>query len=43
VRELTLQKRDAPELFKQLKRPAGALVYRWTRAGDKVVGGTVLT
>lgn len=43
VRELTLQKRDAPVLFKQLKRPAGALVYRWTREGDKVVGGTLLT
>ena len=26
VRELTLQKRDAPELFKQLRRPVGPLV-----------------
>lgn len=42
MRELTLQKRDVPELFKQLKRPAGALVYRWMRVSDKVVGGTLL-
>jgi hypothetical protein len=42
VHELTVQKRDAPELFKQLKRSAGPLVYRWTRGGDKVLGGTPL-
>ena len=42
VRELTLQKRDAPELFKQLRRPVGPLVYRWARQGDRVVGGQKL-
>ncbi|HUL51905.1 MAG TPA: small ribosomal subunit Rsm22 family protein [Opitutaceae bacterium] len=39
VRELTQQKRDAPGLFRELKRPAGALLYRWTRKGDRVTGG----
>ncbi len=39
VAELTLQKRDAPELFKDLKRPCGPLVYQWTREKDRVVAG----
>jgi hypothetical protein len=39
VTELTLQKRDAPALFKQFKRPDGALVYRWQREGDRILGG----
>jgi hypothetical protein len=43
VSELTLQKRDAPMLFKQLKRPGGPLVYRWTREGDRILGGNPLT
>ncbi|MDD2763902.1 MAG: small ribosomal subunit Rsm22 family protein [Opitutaceae bacterium] len=43
VTELTLQKRDDPGLFKQFKRPAGAQVYRWIRAGDKVLAGNPLT
>ena len=34
--ELTLQKRDAPEIFKALKHAEGPLVYRWTRNGDRV-------
>jgi hypothetical protein len=42
VRELTLQKRDAPSLFKQLKRSAGTLIYRWTREDDRIVAGTLL-
>jgi ribosomal protein RSM22 (predicted rRNA methylase) len=39
VEELTLQKRDSPELFKELKRPAGALIYRWTRENERIVAG----
>ena len=31
-----------PELFKQLKRPAGALVYRWTRSGGRISAGQPL-
>lgn len=42
VGELVVQKRDAPELFKQLKRPKGPLVYHWSRDGDKVIAGTQL-
>jgi hypothetical protein len=42
VAEFTVQKRDAPELFKQLKRPAGALVYRWTRSGGRISAGQPL-
>jgi hypothetical protein len=42
VAEFTVQKRDAPGLFKQLKRPAGALVYRWTRTGDRIQDGRPL-
>jgi hypothetical protein len=38
VKELMLQKRDVPELFKFFKRPAGALVYRWNRDGEKIIG-----
>ena len=36
VADLTLQKRDAPAVFKALKRAAGPLVYHWTRHGDRV-------
>ncbi len=39
VRELTLQKRDAPELFKELKKDPGSL-YRWEREGDMIRVGT---
>jgi len=38
VAELTLQKRTAPALFKELKRPAGPLLYRWRREGDRITG-----
>ena len=38
VKEIMLQKRDDPELFKFFKRPAGALVYRWNRDGGKIIG-----
>ena len=38
VAELTLQKRAAPALFKELKRPAGPLLYRWRRDGDRILG-----
>jgi len=42
VRELTVQKRDAPALLKQLKRPVGAMIYRWTRTGDLIRDGAQL-
>ena len=40
VADLTMQKRDAPELFKALKHADGPLVYRWTRTGDRVADVT---
>ncbi len=39
VVELTLQKRDQPELFKDLKRSSDIPVYRWHREGDRIVQG----
>jgi hypothetical protein len=39
VRELTLQKRDAPELAKETKKDPGSL-YLWKRNGEKIEGGT---
>ena len=36
VADLTLQKRDAPEVFKALKHAGGPLIYRWQRKGDRV-------
>ncbi len=39
VGELTIQKRDAPDLLRELKRPPGPLVYRWTRPGDRIQAG----
>ena len=38
VRELTLQKRDAPDLLKAMKKDPGSL-YQWDRDGDKIRGG----
>ncbi len=38
VRELTLQKRDAPGLLKELKKDPGSL-YEWEREGEKIRGG----
>jgi hypothetical protein len=40
--ELTVPKRTAPALFKELDRTKAPLVYRWTREGDKVATGTRL-
>ena len=42
VTELTLQKRDAPELFKELKRPSGPLIYHWSIENGRVVAGSKL-
>jgi hypothetical protein len=39
VRELRLSKRDAPELFKDMKKSPGSL-YRWEREGEKIRRGT---
>jgi len=36
VRELMLQKRDAPELFKQLKRDLGTPIYRWRLESGRI-------
>ena len=38
VQELTLQKRDAHELLKAMKKDVGTL-YRWQRDGDKIRSG----
>jgi len=38
VNELILQKRDAPELLKAMKKNPGSL-YRWEREGEKIRGG----
>lgn len=38
VQELTLQKRDAHELLKAMKKDPGTL-YRWERDGDKIRSG----
>ena len=43
VVERMVQKRDAPGLFKQFRRPEGALIYRWTIAEGKIVGGEPLS
>jgi hypothetical protein len=43
VTELMLQKRDAPDLFRLFKRPAGPLVYRWNRCEGKILGGEPLS
>ena len=38
VRELTIQKRDTPQLLKEIKKAPSSL-YRWEREGDKIMGG----
>jgi hypothetical protein len=40
VADLMLQKREAPQIFKALKRAEGPLLYRWTRQADRVVAVT---
>jgi hypothetical protein len=40
--ELTVPKRTAPALYKELDRTKEPLVYRWEREGDQVNGGTGL-
>jgi hypothetical protein len=37
-----MQKRDAPELFRVLKKKALAPVYRWSLQEGKIVGGEEL-
>jgi hypothetical protein len=36
VRDLTLQKRDAPELFKALKSGQASPLHRWELSGDRI-------
>jgi len=43
VTERMLQKRDAPDLFRKFRRPEGAMVYRWTIAEERIVGGEPLS
>ena len=38
VRDLTLQKRDAPDLFKALKEHNAAGIYRWQSAKGRIQG-----
>jgi hypothetical protein len=40
--ELTVPKRTAPGLYKELDRAKWPLVYRWEREGAQVTGGTCL-
>jgi len=42
VTDLVMQKRDAPELFRTLKKGALAPVYRWTLTDGKITGGEEL-
>ena len=39
VAEFMLQKRDAPELFRDLHKGTNAPVYRWKTADGKIIGG----
>ena len=41
VKELVLQKRDAPELLKAMKKAPGSL-YRWEREGEKIRAGELI-
>jgi hypothetical protein len=43
VFERMLQKRDAPALLKELRRSERALVYQWTIANERIVGGALLS
>jgi SAM-dependent methyltransferase len=40
--ELTVMKRGNPELYKELERTRLPLVYRWTRDGTTIIGGSAL-
>jgi hypothetical protein len=42
VAELTLQKRDAPELFKALKEPTNNTIYRWTHTAGRIQPGAIV-
>ena len=39
VEEFALQKRDAPALFRELRKGAGPPVYHWNMEAGKIVGG----
>jgi ribosomal protein RSM22 (predicted rRNA methylase) len=39
VEEFVLQKRDAPSLFKELRKVAGTPIYRWKMEAGKIAGG----
>jgi ribosomal protein RSM22 (predicted rRNA methylase) len=43
VIERMMQQRDDPDLFKRCRRPEGPLIYRWTIADGKIVGGEPLS
>jgi len=40
VREFILQKRDAPELFRALRKGRGLPIYRWVIEGDRIGAAT---
>jgi ribosomal protein RSM22 (predicted rRNA methylase) len=39
VEEFVLQKRDAPPLFRELRKGAATPIYRWTMEAGKIAGG----
>ena len=43
VSELTLQKRDAPALWRELRDGDGLPLFRWLREGTKILGGEPTT
>jgi hypothetical protein len=42
LEELTVMRRSNPELCKELERTRRPLVYRWTRDGSTITGGSAL-
>ncbi|MBE7536810.1 MAG: hypothetical protein HS122_00165 [Opitutaceae bacterium] len=40
VRELSVHKRDCPDLFRQLQKNKGPLLYTWRRQEARIVSGT---
>jgi ribosomal protein RSM22 (predicted rRNA methylase) len=40
VREFILQKRDAPELFRTLRKGRGLPIYRWVIEGERIAAAT---
>ena len=43
LEELMLQKRDVPDLFKDLRKGRAGALHRWTRDGRRIVGAREMT